>query len=79
MGIRKNCSVKTNPLTTVLGLLFVFVALALFIVPVFYEVKSSTEWFVPASIGILGLVLIGSPDTVFDSLSNLVKRKGDNL
>lgn len=72
-NISKNSNIKNNPVTTLLGFIFVFSGLGLFIVPMLHEVKSNIEWYIPASLTLLGAVLIVSPD---DFLS--IVKKGTN-
>jgi hypothetical protein len=77
--VAKNVSFKNHPVTTALGILFVSFSLVLFTAPVFFEVKSQLEWWLPASLLILGLLLIGSPDTLFASLSKVVDKKAGEV
>lgn len=77
--VSKNVSFKNHPVTTALGVIFILFALVLFVAPVFYEVKSQLEWWLPASLLVLGLLLIGSPDTLFASLNKVVDKKAGEL
>ena len=71
--ISKNTNLKNNPITTLIGFIFSLVGLGMLIIPMFYTVKTSLEWYVPSALIVMGAVLIVSPD---DFLS--IVKKGTN-
>jgi len=68
-------------ISTAIGIVFVAVAVSIYILPMFIDVKKdyTEEWYVPFVFGIIGLGLIGVPDKLFGSLGNLFKRKSNEL
>ena len=61
-----NANFNKDKVTTLLGLILVLSALAVLLLPVFINVKKDMIdiWYLPASIGGIGVLLIISPDTI---------------
>ena len=75
----KNANPKSNPVTTFLGLFLIVISVGMFIVPLFYEVKEELNYWIPGSIGVVGLMLLLIPDDFKGALRVLAKRKGEEL
>ena len=62
----KNVNLEKDKVTTILGLILVLSAVAVLLLPVFIEVKKdmTEKWYLPVGIGVLGVLLIISPDTI---------------
>lgn len=69
----KNLNLKENPITTILGLLLTLISAAMFVIPMFYEVVDLPENYVRGGIGVVGILLLLSPDT----LLGIIKKKTD--
>jgi hypothetical protein len=74
-----NLNPKMNPVTTLLGLLLIVISVGMLIVPIFYEVKESLSYWIPGSIGIVGLCLLLIPDDLKGALKKLVNRKSEEI
>ena len=68
-----NLNFKENPITSISGLLLMVVSLAMFVTPMFVEVIDLPETYVTAGIGVVGTLLLLSPDT----LLGIIKKKTD--
>lgn len=75
----KNVNPKSNPVTTFLGLFLIVITIGMFVVPLFYEVKEDLNYWIPGSIGIVGLALLLVPDDLSGALKKLINRKSDQL
>lgn len=74
-----NINPLKNPVTTVLGMLLLVIAIGMFIVPMFYEVKEQLNYWIPTGIGLLGICFLLIPDAVISALRALVAKKGGEL
>ncbi len=72
----KNINPKINPVTTVLGFLFIVLGLLMYALPMFIEVKKDfTEvWYVPLLVITIGTVLIFSPDTLVRGANKAINK-----
>ena len=70
-----NVNPKQNPITTIIGGVLIIVSLILFIVPVFVETVEEVNWYMPTGIGVVGILLLLSPDT----LLGIIKAKSDKI
>lgn len=75
----KNINPFKNPVTTLLGMLLLVIAIGMFIVPMFYEVKETLNYWIPTGIGLLGICFLLIPDAVVSALRALVAKKGGEL
>ena len=74
-----NINPKTNPVTTFLGVFLMVISIGMLIVPMFYEVKETLDWWLPATIGVVGLSLLLIPDDLKGGLKKLINRKSDSI
>lgn len=74
-----NINPLKNPVTTLLGMLLLVIAIGMFIVPMFYEVKETLNYWIPTGIGLLGICFLLVPDAVVSALRALVAKKGGEL
>lgn len=75
----KNINPKTNPVTTYIGIIFLLVALAIFTLPMFIQVKEQQPLWIPSSIGLLGLCLLLIPDDIRGALRKIISRKSEQI
>lgn len=75
----QNINPKINPVTTFLGLFLIVIATAMFIVPLFYEVKETLNYWIPGFIGIIAMCLLLVPDDLKGALKKLINRKSEQL
>lgn len=77
MALTDNINPKKNPYTSNLGMIMTIIALLMFTAPLFVELKKDmySLWYVPTSIGLIGLLLLLSPDTLISLIVKLFERK----
>lgn len=73
--IKSNTSFKENPITSILGLFFCIIASVVFIAPMFMETVDEIQWYIPCGIGVVGILLLLSPDT----LVGIIKSKSEKV
>lgn len=77
MNILKNMHLGVNPITTILGLIFIIVSLVMFCAPLINNTTFDIK--VPTGIGVLGLVLLLIPDDLKGALSKILNRKSEQI
>lgn len=78
-NITNNISVKTNPFTTIFGIVFMLIGIAVIILPIFYTVKTAIPVWTGWALSGLGLILLFAPDKLIGGLGKLVDRKSEQL
>lgn len=73
MALKDNTSIKKNPYTTVIGYVLILVAIALFVIPYFMDLKQDVDSFKLAVLGAIGLLLILAPDR----LIGIIEKKAE--
>lgn len=71
MALKDNMNIKQNPITGILAIVLIVCAVALYAVPYFYAPKSEVNVYVPAGIGLAGIVMWLAPD----ELVKIIKKK----
>jgi hypothetical protein len=77
--MNKNINPKYNPRTTYTGVLFLSIALGLFIAPMFLELKAEIHESVKWIFLTLGAGLYLAPDTILDVFDGFLRRKSENM
>lgn len=80
-ALSENSNPKKNPITSIPGMMFIFLGLLMYALPMFIEVKKDfTEvWYVPLLVITVGVVLIYSPDTLVRGANKVIdKQTGGN-
>lgn len=74
-----NLNPKKNPITTIPGMLFIFLGLLMYALPMFMEVKKdfTEQWYIPPLVIAVGTVLIFSPDTIVRGADKTIDRFTD--
>jgi hypothetical protein len=62
MALKDNASIKKNPITTIIGLILIVAAVALFVIPYFMDLKQEVDSFKLVVLGAIGLLLVLAPD-----------------
>lgn len=79
----KHINPKNNPYTSITGFMFIAVAIVMFLAPLFVEIKTELNYWIPAWIGIIGLSLLLVPDYFIVVLKTFITkffaRKADEL
>lgn len=77
----ENLNPKKNPITTIPGMLFIFLGLTMYAAPMFVTVKKDfTEiWWVPLLVITVGTVLIFSPDKFVKGADKVIDKGEDIL
>lgn len=75
----RNLNPKLNPVTTTLGTGLIITCLVMFIAPMFVSVKSDLNYWIPGSIGIIGLCLLLIPDDLRGALRKFIGKKSEQL
>lgn len=75
----KNINPKINPITTTLGTILMIVSLVMFISPMYIEVKEDINYWIPGSIGVIGLSLLLIPDDLKGALRTFISRKSNEV
>lgn len=75
----KNIDPRTNPVTTILGAMLCMVSLVMFAAPMFVTVKETLNYWIPGSIGFVGLCLLLIPDDFKGWLSKIGSRKSEQI
>ena len=78
-NIINNISFKSSPVTTIMGILFTLIGIALFILPIFFVEKSTVPIGYIVGIFTVGICLILIPDDLKGALSKLITRKSETL
>lgn len=74
-----NINPKLNPITTIAGIILLTISLGMFTAPMFVEIKQQLNYWIPGSIGIVGLCLLLIPDDLKGALRNFITKKSDTL
>jgi hypothetical protein len=75
----RNLNPKINPVTTIMGAGLIITCLVMFITPMFVAVKVELNYWIPGSIGIIGLSLLLIPDDLRGALRKFIGRKSQQL
>jgi hypothetical protein len=77
----ENANPKTNPITTILGIVMCTIALCMWVAPMFVTLKKdiSDSWYIPTGILMAGLLLIIAPDKVGAAISKFMDKEADKI
>lgn len=78
-NITNNISIKTNPFTTIFGIVFMLVGIGVIVLPIFYTAKTDIPEWTGWALSGLGLILLFAPDKLINGLGKIVDRKSDTL
>jgi hypothetical protein len=73
MALKDNTNIKKNPYTTVIGLILILAAVALFVIPYFMNLKQEVDSFKLVVLGAIGLLLVLAPD----KLIGIIEKKAE--
>lgn len=75
-----NISVQKHPITTIPGMLFIFLGFLMYALPMFITVKKdfTENWYIPLLVITIGAVLIFSPDTFIKGANKAID-KGEDI
>ena len=77
--ITHNINVTTSPITTIFGGILILIAITLYVLPLFVDLKSKTDWYVDLGIGLFGFSLLLIPDDLKGALARLINKKADQI
>lgn len=73
--IINNVNIKSNPFTTVLGIVITLVAIGMLVVPMFLETKTIVPYYIIGITGAVGIFLVFAPDKLIGILSKVIDKK----
>lgn len=74
-----NIDPKMNPITTLVGVVFLVIGLGTILMPIYTQPLNDIDvWFKIGFIAI-GLAFLFSPETLIDSLKKFISRKSEEL
>jgi len=77
--MKNNINPSKNPITTLIGVMFLLISIVMLIIPMFFEVKTDTPYWIPGTGIVLGLILLLIPDDLKGALRKVLTKKTDQI